>query len=213
MESHTLTFAELDQRIETLPNHPSYGDSSSRRAMWGNGIAIAAGLLGMILGKTFAPSHGLLVVVTVLFAVEIIALLVGGIAHLSGLNLRPSSERREFAETLDFDLPNHLELMAWLKQFPRERLELMSGFASHRLDRFRSKLPLLTGGIDKLGFLPIATALFIQFRTMQWPLHASWPDIMLIGALMLTYWLGMLQLGIRFRLELYDALLRKALAT
>jgi hypothetical protein len=213
MESHILTFAELDQRIETLPEHSSYGGPASRRATWGNGIGIATGLLGVILGKTLAPSHLVLVVVTVLFAVEVIAFLVAGNANLSGLNLRPSSERREFAEVLDFDLPHHLELIAWLKRFPRERLELMSTFAGHRLDRFRNKLPLLTGGIDTLGLLPIATALFIQFRTMQWPPHTSWSEIVLIGALMLMYWLSLLQLGLRFRLELYDALLRKALAT
>lgn len=213
MESPTLTFAALDEQIEALPQHPSYGGSSSARARWGSGIAMTAGLLGVILGKTLPNSHIVLALVTGLFVVEIAAFLVAGTANLSGINLRPSSERREFAEVLDFDLPLHLELVAWLKHFPRERLEQMSAFASHRLERFRSKLPLLTGSIDKLGFLPIVAALLIQFRDMQWPPHHGWPEVMLVAALMGMYWLSLLQVGSRIRLELYDALLRKALAS
>ena len=213
MESHTLTFAALDEQIEALPQHPSYGGSSSARARWGNGIAMTSGLLGVILGKTLPDGHVVLALVTGLFIVEIAAFLVAATANLSGLNLRPSSERREFADVLDFDLRHHLELVAWLKRFPRERLEQMSAFAHHRLERFRSKLPLLTGGIDKLGFLPIVAALFIQFRDIQWPLRHGWPEVLVFGALMWMYWMSLLQVGSRIRLELYDALLEKALAS
>jgi hypothetical protein len=109
-------------------------------------------------------------------------------------------------------MPHHLALIDWIRGFPRERLEAMSTFATHRLERFRSKLPLLTGSLEKLGFLPLATALFLQFKDMRWPVHLNWGEIVLIGALMLVYWLSMLQLGLRFRLELYDVLLKKALA-
>jgi hypothetical protein len=42
--------------------------------------------------------------------------------------------------------------------------------------------------------------------------NLSWPEIFLVGALMLVYWLSMLQVGVRFRLELYDTLLKSALA-
>ncbi|AND68945.1 hypothetical protein ATSB10_14910 [Dyella thiooxydans] len=39
----------------------------------------------------------------------------------------------------------------------------------------------------------------------------GWPQILLIAFLMLCYWASMLQLSLRFRLELYDALLSQAL--
>lgn len=211
MESPTLTFTALDQRIEALPQHPSYGGSPSTRARWGNGIAMTAGLLALILGKTLPSSPALLAVVSGLFIVEVAAFVIAGTANLSGINLRPSGERREFADVLDFDLPHHLELVTWLRSFPREYVARMSSFASHRLDRFRSKLPLLTGGVDKLGVLPIAAALFIQFRDMQWPPRLGWPEVLLVGALMWMYWMSLLQVGSRIRLELYDALLKQAL--
>lgn len=211
MEPQQLTFSALEKRIEETPQHPYYRISPSRRVRWGNGIGMVAGLLGLVIGKTLPASPAILVAASTLLVIEIAAFVVAWTADLPALNLRPSRERREYAETLDYDMPHHLSLIEWLKAFPRERLESMGAFASHRLDRFRSKLPLFTGGMEKLGFLPIAAALFLQFKDMRWPLHPDWMEIALIGALMFIYWLSVLQLNLRFRLELYDALLKKAL--
>lgn len=211
MESQQLTFGALEKRIEEIPEHASYR-TAPKRARWGNGIGMVASLSALILIKVFPSTPTVLITTVVLLVVEIAAFAVAWTAEVSSLNLRPSSERREYAETLDHDMPLHLELIEWIRGFPRERLEAMSAFASHRLDRFRSKLPLLTGSLEKLGFLPLATALFLQFKDMRWPPHLSWLEIYLIGALMLVYWMSMLQVSLRFRLELYDTLLKRALA-
>jgi len=213
MESQSLTFSTLEQRIEALPEHPSYRISPSRRTRWGNGVGMAAGLLGLLVGKLAPNSHSARLAMIVLLAIEIGAFLIAWTAELPTLNLRPSRERSEFADTLDFDMPHHEELITWLRCFPPGRLEAMSNYANHRLERLRSKLPLLTGGLDKLGILPIATALFLQFKDAHWPPHPSWAEVILIGALMLVYGLSLLQLSLRFRLELYDTLLKKALAS
>lgn len=211
MESEQLTFDALESRIEEIPLAPAYRISPSRRARWGNGIGMVAGLSGTIIGKAFPSSRVVLIAMIVLFVIEIAAFAVAWTADLPALNLRPSKERREFAETLDYDLPHHLELVAWLRAFPRERLEVMSAFATHRLERLRSKLPLLTGSTEKLGFLPLAAAIFLQFIGMRSPSHMGLMEIVLIGGLMLAYWVSMLQVGVRLRLELYDALLKMAL--
>jgi hypothetical protein len=42
-------------------------------------------------------------------------------------------------------------------------------------------------------------------------LQTHWPQILLIAFLMLFYWVGILQLSLRFRLEAYDSLLKRAL--
>lgn len=213
MDTQPLTFSALEQQIEALPQHPSYRIAPTRRARWGTGIGMVAGLSGLVLSKMLPPHRATLIAAIVLMVIEIVAFLVAWTAELPDLlNLRPSRERRQYAEALDYDLPHHLRLVAWIGSFPRERREAMSAFASHRLDRFRAKLPLLTGGIEKLGFLPLAAALILQFKDMRWPLHPSWAEIVLIGTLMLLYWMTLMQLGLRFRLELYDALLKKSLA-
>ena len=211
MESEQLTFDALEKRIEDVPLAPAYRIAPSRRARWGNGIGMAAGLSAIGVGKAFPASRFALIATIVLVVIEIVAFAVAWTADLPTLNLRPSKERREFAETLDYDLPHHLALVAWLRAFPRERLEVMSAFATYRLDRFRSKLPLLTGSMEKLGFLPLAAALFLQYRGMRGLSQVDWMEIVLIGGLMLAYWASLLQVGVRLRLELYDTLLKKAL--
>jgi hypothetical protein len=75
----------------------------------------------------------------------------------------------------------------------------------------RSKLPLLTGSLEKLGILPLAAGVFLQLKDLPRPMQMQWPQILLIAFLMLCYWAGVLQLSLRFRLELYDTLLKQAL--
>lgn len=211
MEASTLTFVSLDERIEALPEHPSYSIMPDRRARIGYATIAVAGTSALVLGKLHATNLWLAFAIMALVLIEFGGLVLVVASQLPSLKLTPSNQRREYAETLDFDMPHHQGVVAWLRSFPRERLEAMRDFASHRIDRFRSKLPLLTGGIDKLGALPILAALVIQFKDMHWPPHPSWMRIILFGGLMLFYWLCMLLLGQRFRLELYDLLLKKAL--
>lgn len=211
MEASTLTFVSLDERIEALPEHPSYSIRPDRRARIGYATIAVAGTLALVLGKLHATNLWLALTIMALVVIEFGGLVLVVASQLPSLKLTLSNQRREYAETLDFDMPHHQGVVAWLRSFPRERLEAMRDFASHRIDRFRSKLPLLTGGIDKLGALPILAALVIQFKDMHWPPHPSWMQIILFGGLMLFYWLCMLLLGQRFRLELYDLLLKKAL--
>ena len=88
----------------------------------------------------------------------------------------------------------------------------MSDYAAHRLDRFRSKMPVFTGSIDKLGTLPVLAAIVIQFKDASWPLQIGWWQIVLFGLLAFFSWMSVLLVGLRLRVELYDALLKKALA-
>lgn len=212
MESPPLTFAMLEQRIQNLPLHPSYRASSSRRMRWGNAIGMAAGVVMLVCYKLLPDNPLKLWVAITLAVIELVAFAVAWTADLSSFDLRPSRERGEFAEVLDFDFPHHEALVTWLTGFPRDRLQAMSAFASFRLDRLQGKLPLLTGSIDRLGILPVGIALFVQFRHLQWPLRVSWVEIGLFVFLMLVYGLSLLQMTVRFRLDLYDQLLKKALA-
>lgn len=213
MEESELTFVSLDDRIEALPEHPSYQIMPSRRARWSVWLVAVSGTLALLLGKI--PSHGPWVAFAMLalVIVEVAGLIIVIAAQLPSLKLTFAHQRREYAETLDFDMSHHEGLIAWLRSFPRGRLAAMSTFASHRADRFRSKLPLMTGGVEKLGALPVLAALVVQFKDLQWPPHPSWMQITLFAGLMFFYWLCMLMLSQRFRLELYGALLRKALDT
>src|SRR6185312_13697241 len=200
MESSALTFAALDEKIAALPLHPSFQISPSRKAKWGIALVSIAGALALLLGKVLPAKPWALALLIALLIIETAGLVLVAIADLPGMKLTPAAERREFAEVLDFDMPRHDDLIAWLRAFP-----------SHRTLRMQSKLPLLTGNLDKLGALPVFAALIVQFKDMHWPPQPSWSEVILFGALMFVYWLTLLQVGVRFRLELYDVLLKKAL--
>lgn len=108
-------------------------------------------------------------------------------------------------------MPGHQGIVAWLRSFPCDHLQAMSDYAGHRLDRYRSKMPAFTGSFDKLGALPVMAAIAIQFKDASWPPQISWWQIVLFGLLAFFYWMSVLLINLRFRAELYDTLLKKAL--
>lgn len=213
METSALTFVALDEHIDALPEHPSYQIKPKRRVKWGYVLAATTGTLALVLAKVLPPKWWVVILLYTLLAIEIIGLILAISGDFDSFKLTPARQRREFAEMLDFDMPNHEELIEWLRAFPHGRLEAMSDFVELRIERFRSKLPLLTGSMDKLGALPVLVALVIQFKGMRWPPSLNWLEIVFFGVLMFLYWLCMLSVSQRLRLELYGALLKKALAT
>lgn len=211
MDSAKLTFRELNDRIEALPQHPSTSVQVSKRTQWGYLIGFAAWGAGLLLAKLLPHNQIYTVVVTaVMLIVELVAMAVAVIPQRPWRLPGFRQERCEYAEQLDFDMPHHAELIQWLRTFPREQLEAMGEYAAHRHERLKDKLPLLTGSLEKLGALPIVIALYIQFKDLHWPPQPSWAEILLGAVLVLCYWSSLLQVSVRFRVALYETLLRKA---
>lgn len=212
MEMPALTFKLLNEHIEEVLEHPSNRITLHCRAKWGIALFTLAGTLGLVLGKLLPPKPWAVALVWALLAVEIIGIILVVSAEFSTLKLTFAHQRREFAEVLDFDMPHHESLIEWLRSFSRERLQAMSEFSAFRVERYRSKMPILTGSMEKLGLLPVLAALIVQFKDMKWPPHPSLWQIVLFALLPFFYWLCMLTVTQRLRLELYDMLLKKALA-
>jgi len=211
-ETPKLTFAALDARIEALPEYPPDKAIFPKKAKWGFGLG-TAGALFALLSVKLLPSHAIYTVVLAAIGVGVEAIGLGFamISHMPRSWPTFASERRDSAERLDFELPGHLELLEWLRTFPVEQRKTLCEFVSHRHERMKDKLPMLTGSIEKLGALPIVIALYLQFKNAHWPPHASWLEIFLIFALISGYWVSVMQIGVRLRLQLYETLLRKAL--
>ena len=210
MEDESFSFAKLDQKIDAIPAHPSTRLDFGLKERWGVGLIAIPAILVFALGWIPSPPTWIPIVFVVLLVLEIIGLLLVCAAAVEKLDLRPSSERRAFAEQLDFDLPHYLDLIAWLRTFPRERIDILADYTRQRLERLRSRQPLLLGAVDKLGVLPLLGALVIQFHSMSWPPRPNLGETVLVIALVIGYWTGLITLGLRFRLELYDMLLTQA---
>ncbi|WP_458071876.1 hypothetical protein [Rhodanobacter sp. BL-MT-08] len=212
MEPTKLTFEALDAKIEAVPQSTSAKAAFPKKAKWGYSAA-AVGALFSFLCVELLPSNAIYTVVlaSIGLVVEIVGVIVSGISQMPKTWPTFASERRDFAKQLDFDLPHHLALVEWLRTFPLDQREALSEFVSYRHDRMQEKLPMLTGSIEKIGALPIVIALYLQFKDMQWPPHPSWVEVLLIFALVFGYWLSVMQISVRLRLQLYDKLLSKSL--
>ncbi len=212
MESPKLTFAALDARIEALPVFPPDVSIFPKKAKWGF-CAAAAGALFALACVKLLPSNAMYTAVLagIGVAVEFAGVIVAIASQIPKKWPTFVNERRDTAERLDFDLPHHLALVEWLRTFPLDQRRTLSEFVSHRHERMKEKLPMFTGSIEKLGALPIVIALYLQFKDMHWPPHPGWVEIFLIFVLVLGYWLSVLLINIRLRLQFYETLIRRAL--
>jgi len=211
-DSPTLTFAALNAKIDALPEFPEAQTILPIKAQWGYGVAILGGLFALLSVGLLPNDKSLSVTLSSAgIAVEIAGGIVAILSTMPKNWLTFASQQRGFAEQLDFDLPQHRALVDWLRTFPLDQRKTLSEFAACRHVRLKEKLPLLTGSIEKLGALPILIALYLQFKNMHWPPHPSWPEIGAIIVLVFGYWLSMLLINARLRLQLYETLLGKAL--
>lgn len=211
METAKLTFKELNDRIDAMPDHPSMSLAPTKRTLWGYFIGFGAGFLAMISAKLLPSSAPMLIFISALVVIEIVALAIATLSNRPWKINGIGAERREYAEQLDFDMPHHVELVAGLRKFPKAQLSAMADYASHRHERLKDKLPLMTGSLEKLGMLPVAVALYLQFKDMHWPPQPTWMEIILGFMLVYAYWTSLLLVSLRFRIQLYEVLLRQAL--
>lgn len=213
MASATLTFAALNARIDALPDHESLSVAPSRRQRSGYVIGFVAGFTGLLAAKLFPSSKIALFFTAVMLIVEVggLSLAIAPRGHWRQWKLPGfASERREFADQLDFDLYHYQQLIAWLASFPKEQLEAMAQYASQRHDRLKDKHPLISGALEKLGALPVAAVLYLQFKDLHWPPQPTWPEFFLGMTIVGLYWGSLLLVSVRFRAQLFALLLSQA---
>jgi hypothetical protein len=207
-----LTFKALNERIDAIPDHPSVSLDLPTRARYGYAVAFLAFSLCLLAGKALPGDRLYTLIITILMLViELVAI---GLAVFYDLSLRMPgfrSERKDYAEQLDHDLQHHENLIVWVAGFPRERIALLSDYADLRNERFKEKQSLLTGGLDKLGMLPIVIAIYLQARTLHWPLEMSPLEIGFCCFLALIYWVCLISVNARLRGQLYGSILKRAL--
>jgi hypothetical protein len=86
----------------------------------------------------------------------------------------------------------------------------MAHYASQRHESLKDKHPLISGGMEKLGALPVAAVLFLQFKDLHWPPQPTWPEFILGMAIVGLYWGSLLLVSVRFRAQLFALLLSQA---
>lgn len=215
MRHDSLTYAEMDRRIEALPEGPVAAMRRPPWMMWLDRL----GYVGMILGLAPAlivqflqPAAWMLFVAVVGLVLTVVGFLPVLVRDLLVLFRSMGRARKEFIRQWDHDFIAFESLLAWLTAFPRDALEHRLRFAQAAQTRIAAKMGLIYGGADRLGVVPLIAAMYVQFDALS----TTGFDIPLwkifIGFFALIVSAAAFQVSrVRLRLELHTALLAEAL--
>lgn len=207
-----LGFERIEAMIRAVP------DAGNEKAgRWERGLflaGLAAMSLAVAMGLIVPGRAGTLLV----FACVVIELATLAVSCWLSLRRHWRSFRhptRTFAHELDADFVQYRRLVAALRRFPTAQLEARLRYLRVRRQSMQHGLSLFTGGLERLGILPVVGVLYLQFRDWRWGDWARLADVnlvqaLLIWALLLVYVSGWQLVVVHRRTAVYEALLAEA---
>lgn len=210
-----FSFAELERRVAAYVGSGTprlAATSAERRAL---GAAFAGALVGF-LGASFVPgAYGAWIGLLGLF-VEVLGFVVW-VSMSFGRDLRNLRlSRAQFAADIDADFVDYSGIVAWLRRQRLPDLELRLSFLCASKQRMSQKIGLLTGGLNRLGVLPVVAAVYFQVKDVSLADFGSITPPTFAGGLVGVSVIGLYVLGwwataMVLRMDLYEALLSQAL--
>ena len=121
--------------------------------------------------------------------------------------------KRQFSIELEQDYGRYLSILEWLRGFSDTEIQRRLRFVRSRRESLHQRLGLLTGGIERVGVIPVLVALYLQFKDVQqlWPPGISFLAGLVALALLILYAVGWWAVSLKLRLDLYERLLAEAL--
>ncbi len=210
----TLSFADVDWRIE------DYLESSARRPpgpveRWSFGIGLLAAGVGSLLAMLVGGPPGLRIVQAAL-ALECAGLWLSLCLMIKREWRMLRQAKRDFAEELDADYIKYRECVVWLCDYPDAEVARRLRYVRDRKSAMGYRLGLVTGGVERMGILPVLVALYLQFRDWEFGNWNALGQVNVVGglllwALLLVYVASWYVIGLKGRLDAYDFLLSERL--
>lgn len=208
-----LTFEQLDMKVDgyiKATEDAAPGKVERWSFAVGVFVAGAASLGGTLIGGSVGAY-----VVWVGLLLELIGL---GISLMQFLRRNWKSFReskRTYAKELDHDYGEYLRFVRWLQTYGPDELSRKLQYIRDRRSSMTFRLGLLTGGVERLGVLPVLIALYFQFKDWQF---GDWQALgqvnlaggLLLWALLLLYLGGWWLIRLRLRLDTFEMLLTEA---
>lgn len=207
-------FASLEAQMAAVPDPPSTPPAGpiERYLIWvgflAAGVAIVVG--NMVGGMTglWVAGIGLSIEVAAFAAAFTLAV------RRNWSSLRHG--KRSFATDLDADYEASRRIVSWLGGLGRDQLELRRRYLDMRRGSLAYRLGVFSGGIEKLGPLPLLLVLYIQLKDVELGSWAALGQVTLVSGFLLAalasvYLLSMVLLGNKLRLEAYEYLIDEAI--
>jgi hypothetical protein len=214
--THKLSFQALDERIDQYVRQQKQRDMAGPVERWALCIGLLGASAGMLSGALMPDALGLRLL-RIGLAVEVIGL---GVAAWLMLGREWKSfvhAQRVYAGELDADYRYFKRVVGWLKRFPAADLRRRQRFVELCRSSIGYRMGLVTGGLERLGLIPVMVALYLQLKDWRF---GDWEALgrvnllggLLLGALCLVYVVSWRGVSLKTRLDTYDALLKEAVA-
>jgi hypothetical protein len=209
-----FSLAAMERRLAAVPDGPAAVLNTPRWVLWLN----ALGSVGVIVGLT--PSVLVQFIRPQMWMVHLAqAGTCTAIAGWAPFILRSlwvvlrsvRNWKSEQAAQLDYDVDHFRELTDWLVTFPKSQLVEHRRMTSLWRQQLDTKLGLLSGGFSRLGFLPVAAALFLLLMNQKSLLAIPGWLAMLGAFVVLLYLISTAGALMKIRVDLYDTLLTNAI--
>jgi hypothetical protein len=211
-----LTYERLEKEFAGFIRQAEKRDGAplSERVLWCIGF-VAAGF-GSLIGVLLANETGLLVIRAGL-VIEIGAFVAASALFIFRKRNAIRESHRTFAMECDDDYRDFRELVRWLGQFSEESREKRLRYLNFRRERMAHRMGLFTGGMEKLGVLPLIAVLYFQFKDWQFGDWQSLSQVNMLGGLLLwmlflSYVAAWALVRLKSRLDSYATALEESLA-
>ena len=211
----TLSFAELDRRLLALPEGPvAILDTPPlfRIANIVGGIAAFITFVPFLLVHVMTPGKWMVAWAQISFSVFLIALLPGLVRSYGVLGWTLWTWREDLISQLDHDMPQFRSILVWLSERPSAALQDHQRAARLTLAQMSAKIGMFTGGLERLGVLPVLVSALLFARNWDDLLDMPYWQLMLGFGLILFYFVMMVGNVKRIRLQLYESLIGEASA-
>jgi hypothetical protein len=210
-----LTFERMDEMMDAYVADTKGSSSSTneRRALFAGVAGAGFALIATALSPEYLPRW---------WAVGGVALELGGFAAYLGFFLRREwrglrNSRRDYAKELDQDCGKYTEYVQQLRNCSRGQRDYLLRYIQARRKVMHQRMGLVTGGMERLGILPLLAVLYVQFKDWRFGDWAAFGEVTFVQSLLalalLTIYLASWQLiRLYIRTESYELLLVEAAA-
>lgn len=212
---NALSFTELDRRLREMPDGPAAildSPAPYRIANLIGGVAAVMTVIPFVLIQFMPPECWMVSWAQFSFSVFLLALLPGLVRSYGVLGWTLWTWRADQVSQLDHDLPQFRIILAWLSAQPQHALTEHHRVARLTLAQISVRIGMFTGGLERLGVLPVLVSVWLFLRNWKDLLDMPLWQLLLGFGLMLFYVVMTVGNLKRIRLQLYESLLAEALA-
>lgn len=211
-----LSFELLD---EWIAQYIKTTDSKSKPGPWERWtFALALFVPGICapVGVWLANETGLLLV-RIGLAVEVTLLVVSVAFSVRREWATFARANNAYARELDGSYRLYRGIVEKLRKFSRRDVHRRLRFVEGLRGRVAYRMGLFTGGMERLGIVPVLVVLYLQFKDWRFADWEALAKVNMVGALLLwmlliSYLLSWWMVKLRNRVDLFESLLRDALA-